>query len=1143
MPLTRTRTSLDYDDYGSTSFMWPSATTPSFQELNRSIYQPPAGCSISYRLNMTVHDPTSLMDDDEANNYPLNCSTYATPTRRKAKSGSRISRALKELLGSRNSLAKKDLLSQSFTLFRERRGTSAHQERTSASTCISTPMRTYHRTPSADAAILLESRAEKRRRAAADSAIPYARAIPCSPSCATTSIRVQSFAVPEPRVVQFREPSRARKDHHTQRPLKICNEMITKDKQQQQFQPPQPPLRHAFVNSHEWTLSRTISELRLGVVGAAHSGKTSLIHRYLTGTFTAEESPEGGRFKKEVVIDGQSHLLLIRDEGLALPDVQFALWCDALIFVFGVENRESFENVGHLYNHLSKFRHLGDMPLLVVGTKDAVSDVTPRVISEEEGKQLANHFKRCSYYETSSKFGLNVERVFKDACARIIMRQRTTLGGPYISTMSRTTTPTTPSIGSREDKRDYQDSRYLYGTTSGKSAAYSARSSSYAPLHDVNNGSSRRSHINHREHSGYGSSRGAAEQQQQQRALSAAYQSMLPSSTSNFASRSSQLDYRDLSPSSSHKSLGSLTNGLHTRSSAALLDTPTSTEQFGPSEGLSAASASTSHLPTPSSTPTTQRKNRRISNIFQRPKDATEEKNKAIEALNHGVGRAIPIKQGHLYKKSAKSALNREWKKKYVCLYSDGKLTYHHNLKDYMDKSAHGKEVNLALATVRLAGRQRPRNTQRMATSTTTTASEDGLPANSMPSSITSSQQDRKSDAGEGTSGGGSDDAKESNNAPQTPHTISSGKKRRGGGHRRLGSSSKHADDDEECFEIVSCDQKRWEFCAASAEERDEWVSAIEEQIERALQNQMSQPSNRAHGNREEVQALRQLAGNGRCADCGAANPDWASLNLGTIICIECCGIHRNLGSHVSRVRSLELDDWPVECLAVMQAIGNESANKLWEHNAPVDKKPQPDSARELKEQWIRSKYEQKRFLPLLRVDETVSSQLVSAVLARDVAVASLLLARATADDVNSCVSARDRRTPLHLACSIGSLEMVQLLLWNNADMMALDEQGRSCLWHAQHQGFEEIVQVLLTAGMKSDYGMPPPQATSHHQMSIPEGAIMGSLSNRDYTCIGSDDAVVSRRTAGSTKSSSRRERERVRDNTAAFEYLPASII
>lgn len=77
----------------------------------------------------------------------------------------------------------------------------------------------------------------------------------------------------------------------------------------------------SFVNSQEWTLSRSVPDLRIGIVGSLASGKSALVHRYLTGSYMQEESPEGGRFKKEIVIDGQSHLLLIRDEG-GLPEMQ-----------------------------------------------------------------------------------------------------------------------------------------------------------------------------------------------------------------------------------------------------------------------------------------------------------------------------------------------------------------------------------------------------------------------------------------------------------------------------------------------------------------------------------------------------------------------------------------------------------------------------------------------------------------------------------------------------------------------------------------------------------------------------------------------------------------------------------------------------
>lgn len=63
-------------------------------------------------------------------------------------------------------------------------------------------------------------------------------------------------------------------------------------------------------------------------------------------------------------------------------------------------------------------------------------------------------------------------------------------------------------------------------------------------------------------------------------------------------------------------------------------------------------------------------------------------------------------------------------------------------------------------------------------------------------------------------------------------------------------------------------------------------------------------------------------------------------------MCIECSGIHRNLGTHLSRVRSLDLDDWPIELTRVMSAIGNELANSVWEESGQGRMKPSLDSTR-----------------------------------------------------------------------------------------------------------------------------------------------------------------------------------------------------
>lgn len=75
-------------------------------------------------------------------------------------------------------------------------------------------------------------------------------------------------------------------------------------------------------------------------------------------------------------------------------------------------------------------------------------------------------------------------------------------------------------------------------------------------------------------------------------------------------------------------------------------------------------------------------------------------------------------------------------------------------------------------------------------------------------------------------------------------------------------------------------------------------------------------------------------------------DPTWASLNLGALICIECSGIHRNLGTHLSRVRSLDLDDWPSELTKVLMAIGNHTANSIWEKCTQGRQKPTPEATR-----------------------------------------------------------------------------------------------------------------------------------------------------------------------------------------------------
>ncbi|XP_020557157.1 stromal membrane-associated protein 1 isoform X3 [Oryzias latipes] len=96
------------------------------------------------------------------------------------------------------------------------------------------------------------------------------------------------------------------------------------------------------------------------------------------------------------------------------------------------------------------------------------------------------------------------------------------------------------------------------------------------------------------------------------------------------------------------------------------------------------------------------------------------------------------------------------------------------------------------------------------------------------------------------------------------------------------------------------------------------------------------------------------------CADCEAKGPRWASWNLGVFMCIRCAGIHRNLGVHISRVKSVNLDQWTPEQIQSMVDMGNTRAKHLYEAHLPENfRRPQTDQAVEV---FIRDKYERKKY-------------------------------------------------------------------------------------------------------------------------------------------------------------------------------------
>ncbi|XP_012635735.1 arf-GAP with coiled-coil, ANK repeat and PH domain-containing protein 2 isoform X1 [Microcebus murinus] len=207
----------------------------------------------------------------------------------------------------------------------------------------------------------------------------------------------------------------------------------------------------------------------------------------------------------------------------------------------------------------------------------------------------------------------------------------------------------------------------------------------------------------------------------------------------------------------------------------------------------------------------------------------------------------------------------------------------------------------------------------------------------------------------------------------------------------------KHCEDIERrfCFEVVS-PTKSCMLQADSEKLRQAWIKAVQTSIATAYRekgdeseklDKKSSPSTGSldSGNESKekllkgesaLQRVQCIPGNASCCDCGLADPRWASINLGITLCIECSGIHRSLGVHFSKVRSLTLDTWEPELLKLMCELGNDVINRVYE--AKVEKlgikKPQPGQRQE-KEAYIRAKYVERKFVDKYSVTSSPPEQ------------------------------------------------------------------------------------------------------------------------------------------------------------------------
>ncbi|XP_072007284.1 arf-GAP with SH3 domain, ANK repeat and PH domain-containing protein 1 isoform X4 [Engystomops pustulosus] len=278
--------------------------------------------------------------------------------------------------------------------------------------------------------------------------------------------------------------------------------------------------------------------------------------------------------------------------------------------------------------------------------------------------------------------------------------------------------------------------------------------------------------------------------------------------------------------------------------------------------------------------------------------------------------------------------------------------------------------------------------------------------------------------------------------------------------------------DEKKCFDLIS-HNRTYHFQAEDEQDYIAWISVLTNSKEEALNMAFHDGQSTGESSLEDltkaiIEDVQKTPGNEACCDCGSSDPTWLSTNLGILTCIECSGIHREMGVHISRIQSLELDKLGTSELLLAKNVGNNSFNEIMEGNLPSPSpKPSPSSDMTARKEYITAKYIEHKFCRrLCSSGAEKQGELLEAVKSRDL----LALIQVYAEGVEILEPLLESgqepgETALHFAVRTAdhtSLPLVDFLVQNCGNLDKPTGKGNTALHYCCIYNKPECLKLLL---------------------------------------------------------------------------------